>query len=110
MLVGGGDSLCRLTLNGFGSLLLLDPLGCRPFDAQRRGISLGEGAAMLVLESEQSAHVRGAAVLAQRPIHPGLTVSGPGLLRAISTSAPFNAVSISSIRSGLVVSQSSHFR
>ena len=55
MLAGAGDSLSRLTLNGFGSLLLLDPNGCRPFDARRTGISLGEGAAMLVLEAEETA-------------------------------------------------------
>ncbi len=65
MLAGGADSLCRLTLNGFGSLLLLDPAGCRPFDARRAGISLGEGAAMLVIEAEESAMERGAPVLAR---------------------------------------------
>jgi 3-oxoacyl-(acyl-carrier-protein) synthase len=65
MLAGAGDSLSRLTLNGFGSLLLLDPNGCRPFDARRTGISLGEGAAMLVLEAEETARARGATILAR---------------------------------------------
>jgi 3-oxoacyl-(acyl-carrier-protein) synthase len=65
MLAGAGDSLSRLTLNGFGSLLLLDPNGCRPFDARRTGISLGEGAAMLVIEAEETAVARGAQILAR---------------------------------------------
>ena len=65
MLAGAGDSLSRLTLNGFGSLLLLDPNGCRPFDARRTGINLGEGAAMLVIEAEETAVARGAKILAR---------------------------------------------
>ena len=64
-IAGSADSLSRLTLNGFGSLLLLDPDGCRPFDAARAGISLGEGAGVLVLESEATALARGAGVLAR---------------------------------------------
>jgi 3-oxoacyl-(acyl-carrier-protein) synthase len=63
VLAGAADSLSRLTLNGFGSLLLLDPHGCRPFDAARAGISLGEGAAMLVLEPEKAARARGVPIL-----------------------------------------------
>jgi len=65
MLAGGTDSLSRLTINGFGSLLLLDPEGCRPFDRNRKGMSLGEGAAMLVLESSESAAKRKAHVYAR---------------------------------------------
>ena len=48
--VGGVDSLCLTTLYGFGSLGLLAPVGCRPFDADRDGISIGEGAGMVLLE------------------------------------------------------------
>ena len=65
VLAGATDSLARLTVNGFGSLLLLDPHGCRPFDARRTGISLGEGAAMLVVEAEETAVARGAKILAR---------------------------------------------
>jgi 3-oxoacyl-[acyl-carrier-protein] synthase-1 len=50
VLVAGVDSLCRLTLRGFHSLQLISPDACRPMDAERRGISIGEGAALLLLE------------------------------------------------------------
>jgi 3-oxoacyl-[acyl-carrier-protein] synthase I len=50
--VGGVDSLCLTTLYGFGSLGLLSPVGCRPFDADRDGISIGEGAGMVLLEKK----------------------------------------------------------
>jgi 3-oxoacyl-(acyl-carrier-protein) synthase len=51
-LVVGVESLNAITLAGFQSLLLLDAHGCRPFDAQRAGLQLGEGAAALLLERE----------------------------------------------------------
>jgi 3-oxoacyl-[acyl-carrier-protein] synthase-1 len=54
-IVGGVDSLCLTTLYGFGSLALLAPGPCRPFDARRDGISIGEGAAFLLLEKSPSA-------------------------------------------------------
>lgn len=49
-LVGGVDSLCLTTLYGFNSLELLSPRPCRPFDADRDGISIGEAAAFALLE------------------------------------------------------------
>ncbi len=50
--VGGVDSLCMTTLYGFNSLELLSPDVCRPWDAQRQGLSLGEAAAFVLLERE----------------------------------------------------------
>lgn len=50
-LVGGVDSLCLTTLYGFNSLELLSSQPCRPFDAQRHGLSIGEGAAFVLLEA-----------------------------------------------------------
>ncbi len=50
--VGGADSLCGTTMQGFRSLQVVSDLPCRPFDATRSGISLGEAAAFLLLERE----------------------------------------------------------
>ena len=60
VVAGGVDALCRLTLNGFASLLAMDPAGCKPFDRGRAGMSLGEGAAFCVLERAGDARARGA--------------------------------------------------
>ncbi|MBK8949956.1 MAG: hypothetical protein IPM68_14210 [Flavobacteriales bacterium] len=62
--VGGTDALCKFTVNGFNSLLILDREPCRPFDRDRAGLNLGEAAAYLVLETESRARARGAEVLA----------------------------------------------
>ena len=62
-LAGGSDSLCRLTYAGFNSLRAVDPKACRPFRSEREGMSIGEGAAVLVLESAVSAAARGARIL-----------------------------------------------
>jgi 3-oxoacyl-(acyl-carrier-protein) synthase len=55
MVAGGTDAICRLTLNGFASLLVVDEEGCRPFDIDRGGMNLGEGAAFVVLRRAQDA-------------------------------------------------------
>lgn len=52
--VGGSEALSRFHLNGFNTLMILDNERCRPFKDDRAGINLGEGAAYLVLESEES--------------------------------------------------------
>lgn len=54
VLCGGYDALSQLVFAGFDSLRALSPVGCRPFAADRAGLLLGEGAAVLLLESERS--------------------------------------------------------
>ncbi|WP_085537179.1 beta-ketoacyl-[acyl-carrier-protein] synthase family protein [Massilibacteroides vaginae] len=51
-IAGGTDALCKFTLNGFASLMILDNEPCRPFDNTRAGLNLGEGAGYVVLQSE----------------------------------------------------------
>ena len=57
---GGTDALARLTFSGFNALRLMDLEPCRPFDRARNGMSIGEGAGMLVLEDMEHARMRGA--------------------------------------------------
>jgi len=54
VIAGGTDALSQFTLNGFNSLMILDKGHNRPFDQNRKGLNLGEGAAYLVLESENT--------------------------------------------------------
>lgn len=61
--VGGSEALTKFHLNGFNTLMILDKESCRPFDRDRAGINLGEGAAYIVLESEKSAIERDAEIL-----------------------------------------------
>jgi len=59
VIAGGTEALSRFHLNGFNSLMILDENHCRPFDDTRAGLNLGEGAAFVVLESEEMACKRG---------------------------------------------------
>jgi 3-oxoacyl-[acyl-carrier-protein] synthase II len=65
VVTGGSDVLARLTYGGFNSLRSVDPDPCRPFDRDRRGLSIGEAAGILVFEEEECARRRGATVLAE---------------------------------------------
>jgi 3-oxoacyl-[acyl-carrier-protein] synthase II len=58
-LVGGVDALTRICFMGFNALKLLDPTPCRPFDRDRRGMSIGEAAAFLVIEEAGHCRARG---------------------------------------------------
>ena len=63
VVAGGTEALSVFHLNGFNSLMILDKEHCRPFDETRQGLNLGEGAAYVVLESEEHARRR------QAPVH-----------------------------------------
>jgi 3-oxoacyl-[acyl-carrier-protein] synthase II len=65
VVTGGSDVLARLTYGGFNSLRSVDPDPCRPFDRERRGLSIGEAAGILVFEEEEYARRRGANVLGE---------------------------------------------
>ncbi len=68
VVAGGTDALTKFTLNGFKTLMILDEKLCQPFDDNRRGLNLGEGAGYVVLVSEKVA-----ATLKKKPL---VTLSG----------------------------------
>ena len=63
VVVGGSECLSKFHLNGFNALMILDHHQCRPFDKDRAGLNLGEGAAYLVMETSASVKKRGVAPL-----------------------------------------------
>ncbi|MCX5838085.1 MAG: beta-ketoacyl-[acyl-carrier-protein] synthase family protein [Deltaproteobacteria bacterium] len=65
MIAGGTEPLCRMTFASFNALKAVDPEYCRPFSGNRAGLTLGEAAGILILESLASAKERGARILAE---------------------------------------------
>lgn len=65
VIVGGTDSLSKFTINGFNVLMILSDEHCAPFDKDRKGLNLGEGAAYLVLESDEVVKKENKEVLAR---------------------------------------------
>jgi 3-oxoacyl-[acyl-carrier-protein] synthase II len=65
VLCGGSEALSELTFGGFNSLKVMDPSPCKPFDQKRAGVSLGEGAGVLILEDLDEAMKRGAKIYAE---------------------------------------------
>ncbi len=86
-LVGGVDLLSKLTVNGFRSLQLLNPNPATPFDVNRNGINLAEGAGFLCLESDVSrplAHILGSGTSSDAFHMTGPEPEGQGCFRAMS--------------------------
>lgn len=65
VITGGSESLSETTFAGFNSLRAVDEVPCRPFDRERKGISLGEGAAIIIVEELNHALKRGAKMYAE---------------------------------------------
>jgi 3-oxoacyl-(acyl-carrier-protein) synthase len=106
VLVGGSDELNRVTYYGFRSLMVAAPEECKPFDATRKGLNLGEGAAILVMESDKSRAKRNAKPIGHfvggglcgdghHPTAP--SPDGIGLRKAMASALADNALSMNDI-------------
>jgi 3-oxoacyl-(acyl-carrier-protein) synthase len=65
VIAGGTDELCRTTYLGFTALLLTSAEACKPFDKNRKGLNLGEGAGIVIVESDEHAKKRSAKILVE---------------------------------------------
>ena len=65
VIAGGSEALSRVAYQGFNRLYAMSPTVCSPFDKNRKGMLLGEGAGILILESFESARRRKASVYAE---------------------------------------------
>jgi 3-oxoacyl-[acyl-carrier-protein] synthase II len=98
VLVGAVETpVTRLTLAGFAQMGALAPIGAYPFDRQRQGFVLGEGGAVLLLESERSAQARGAPQIYGSIVGFGLTADAYHL----SSPQPEGRGAIAAIQQGL---------
>jgi 3-oxoacyl-[acyl-carrier-protein] synthase II len=96
VLCGGTEALSRVTFGAFNAINAVDGQPCRPFDKHRRGLSLGEGAGMLILEARSHALARGAHIYAE--------VRGYGLsadAHHMTAPAPDGAGAVDSMRAAL---------
>lgn len=84
VVAGGTEALSLFHLNGFNSLMILDKEHCRPFDDTRAGLNLGEGAAYVVMETEEHALQR------QTPIHAYLSGYGNACDAFHQTASSYN--------------------
>jgi 3-oxoacyl-(acyl-carrier-protein) synthase len=105
-IAGGADALTAYTLNGFNTLLLLDDELCKPFDAKRKGLNLGEGAGYVVLVSEELVskykcntlcHVNGYANKSDAFHQTALSANGEGPYLAMSGAIKMSGLSVDKI-------------
>jgi len=106
VLAGGCDELCRTICNGFISLMVVDDGPCRPFDRRRKGLNLGEGAAVMVLESETLAHKTGGDRIGcglRRALHQALEEAGSKIEEIAFINAHGTATLNNDLAEGLVL-------
>lgn len=104
VLAGGADALCGLTLHGFGSLQLVDPNGARPLDKDRKGMTVSEGAAMLMLSASETRPENAVAAILGAGLscdawHPAApSPDGRGAIEAITAAIRDAGITASDIR------------